>query len=106
MFMSGNTWRIAVFSLQNDAIMHNNGQLLQLQVSGTQQVALSNVEFATADARACAVALGEATGISAVGTQQADADYYNVGGVRSNQMHKGMNIVVDRNGQASKVLRK
>ena len=104
--VDANTWRIAVFSLQNDAIMHHNGQLLQLQVSGTQQVALSNVEFATADARACAVALGEATGINAVGTQQADADYYNVGGVRSNQLHKGMNIVVDRNGKTSKVLRK
>lgn len=104
--LDANTWRIAVFSLQNNAIMHNAGQLLQLQVSGSQQVALSNVEFVTADARACAVGLGETTSIHGVSTADASARYYNAAGQQREQMHKGMNIVVDRNGKAVKVLRK
>ena len=102
--VDANTWRIIVISMQNDAIMNNSGSLMQLNISGNQEISLSNVEFVDATARACAVGLGETTGIVGVDANQSDASYYNVGGVRNDNVRKGMNIVRSADGKVKKVL--
>lgn len=102
--VDANTWRIIVISMQNDAIMNNSGSLMQLNISGNQEISLSNVEFVDAAARACAVGLGETTGIVGVDADQSDASYYNVGGVRNDNVRKGMNIVRSADGKVKKVL--
>lgn len=101
--VDANTWRIIVISMQNDAIMNNSGSLMQLNISGNQEISLSNVEFVDAAARACAVGLGETTGIVGVDADQSDASYYNVGGVRNDNVRKGMNIVRSADGKVKKV---
>ena len=101
--VDANTWRIIVISMQNDAIMNNSGSLMQLNISGNQEISLSNVEFVDAAARACVVGLGETTGIVGVDADQSDASYYNVGGVRNDNVRKGMNIVRSADGKVKKV---
>ena len=101
--VDANTWRIIVISMQNDAIMNNSGSLMQLNISGNQEISLSNVEFVDAAARG-AVGLGVTTGIVGVDADQSDASYYNVGGVRNDNVRKGMNIVRSADGKVKKVL--
>lgn len=100
-----NTWRIIAISMQNRTISGNEGDLLKFDISGNSTINVSNVEFTDAAARAYALGFnGETTGISTVSSINADADIYNVNGVRSNTMRKGMNIIRNANGEVNKVL--
>jgi len=103
--ISDNTWRIIAFSLQNNVISGNDGALLKLNIVGNSNINVTNIEFADAAARAYKLGFGgEATGISSVNGINADAEVYNMNGVRTNTMHKGMNIIRNANGEVKKVL--
>jgi hypothetical protein len=98
-----NTWRIIVLSLQGNTISGSNGALLTLDIMGNSTVSVSNIEFADGEANAYALGFGGATGINGVYGVSADSDIYNVNGVRTNTMHKGMNIIRNANGEVKKV---
>ena len=98
-----NTWRIIALSLQGNTISGSNGALLTLDIMGNSTVSVSNIEFADAAANAYALGFGGATGINGVYGVSADSDIYNVNGVRTNTMHKGMNIIRNANGEVKKV---
>ena len=98
-----NTWRIIALSLQGNTISGSDGALLTLDIMGNSTVSVSNIEFADAEANAYALGFGGATGINGVYGVSADSDIYNVNGVRTNTMHKGMNIIRSANGEVKKV---
>ena len=98
-----NTWRIIALSLQGNTISGSNGALLTLDIMGNSTVSVSNIEFADAAANAYALGFGGATGINSVYGVSADSDIYNLNGVRTNTMHKGMNIIRNANGEVKKV---
>lgn len=98
-----NTWRIIALSLQGNTISGSNGALLTLDIMGNSTVSVSNIEFADAAANAYALGFGGATGINGVYGVSADSDIYNVNGVRTNTIHKGMNIIRNANGEVKKV---
>lgn len=99
-----NTWRIIAFSLQNNRISGNEGTLLTLDITGNSTVNVTNIEFADAAARAYVLDFnGEATGINGVYSNVAGSDIYNLNGVRSNTMQKGVNIIRNANGEVKKV---
>jgi hypothetical protein len=99
-----NTWRIIAFSLQNNRISGNEGTLLTLDITGNSTVNVTNIEFADAAARAYVLDFnGETTGINGVYSIAAGSDIYNVNGVRSNTMQKGVNIIRNANGEVKKV---
>jgi hypothetical protein len=98
-----NTWRIIAMSMQNNAISGNEGTLLSLDITGQCNVTVNGVEFT--DAAACAYKLGSVvTGINSISIDTTNADIFNVNGVRTNTMHKGMNIIRNANGEVKKVL--
>ncbi len=100
-----NTWRIAAFSLQNSVISGNNGALLKLDIAGNKTFDVTNIEFADAAARAYMLGFnGDATGINSVNSlNTAATDIYNMNGVRSNTLRKGVNIIRNANGEVKKV---
>jgi len=100
-----NTWRIIALSLDNSLISGNDGALLTLNIMGNGNISVNNVEFTDAAARAYVLGFnGEATGINSVNGNNAEADVYNMNGVRINTMHKGMNIIRNANGEVKKIL--
>jgi hypothetical protein len=100
-----NTWRIVALSLEHNTISGNAGELLTLDIVGNSTISVTNVEFADAAARAYMLGFnGEATGISSIYGISADSDVYNVNGVRTTTMGKGVNIVRTANGEVKKVL--
>ncbi len=102
--ISDNTWRIIALSLQGNTISGNDGALFKLDITGNSTIEVTNIEFADAAARAHALGFGgEATGISLTGFDTADADIYNVNGVRTNSVNKGMNILRNAKGEVKKV---
>ena len=103
--VSGNTWRIIAMSLQNKTISGNEGNLLKFDISGNSNINVNNIEFTDGAARAYTLGFnGEATGINSMSIDSANGDVYNVNGVRTNTMHKGMNIIRNANGEVNKVL--
>ena len=98
-----NTWRIIAISLDGNTISGSEGDLLTLDIMGNSTVSVSNIEFADGEANAYALGFGGATGINGVYGVSADSDIYNVNGVRTNTMHKGMNIIRSANGEVKKV---
>ena len=96
------TYRVVVFSAANEAIASNEGALLQLNISGNQQVSLGKIEFTDASARAYALGVADPTGIRGITSDQLDAQIYTVGGVRSDKVRKGMNVIRQNNGKVTK----
>ena len=96
------TYRVVVFSAANEAIASNEGALLQLNISGNQQVSLGKIEFTDASARAYALGVADPTGIRGITADQLDAQIYTVGGVRSDKVRKGMNVIRQNNGKVTK----
>lgn len=96
------TYRVVVFSAANEAIASNEGALLQLNISGNQQVSLGKIEFTDADARAYTLGVADPTGIRGITADQLDAQIYTVGGVRSDKVRKGMNVIRQNNGKVTK----
>ena len=100
------TYRIVVFSMGNDAISSSEGTLLHLDITGNQQVSVVSNEFTDQQLQGYHLQLGDATGIHAIHADDADSRIFNAAGQQLDKMHKGMNVVVDRNGKTVKVLRK
>ena len=96
------TYRVVVFSAANEAITSTEGALLQLNISGNQQVSLGKIEFTDASARAYALGVADPTGIRGITADQLDAQIYTVGGVRSDKVRKGMNVIRQNNGKVTK----
>lgn len=101
--LSGNTYRIIAFSAANEAIEGNEGALFSLNITGNNNISFSRIEFADAAAQAYELGFGEATGINGVNAGVANAEYYTVGGVKSNKAQKGMNVVRTADGKVKKV---
>ena len=101
--LSGNTYRIIAFSAANAAIEGNEGALFSLNIIGDNNISINHVEFADAAAQAYELGFSEVTGINGVNTGVANAEYYTVGGVKSNKAQKGMNVVRTANGKVKKV---
>jgi hypothetical protein len=100
-----NTWRVVVFALDRSMISGNEGNLLTFDITGNSTINVTNIKFADAAARGYKLGFqDEATGISLTGMDTSDADIYNMNGVRTNTMRKGMNIIRNANGEVKKVL--
>ena len=99
-----NTYRIIAFSTGNAAIEGNEGELISLNITGNDNIAISNIEFADAAANAYALSLTETTGINGIYAGAANVESYTVGGVKNDKMRKGMNIVRTADGKVKKVL--
>lgn len=101
--VAGNTYRVVAFSMDKTAIQGHEGELLTLDITGSQEMTLSNIEFTDAAARAYALGLDNTTGIDGIMAGAADAEYYTVDGVKSNTMRKGFNVVRTADGKVHKV---
>lgn len=99
-----NTYRIIAFSIDNNAIEANDGALFRLNITGEQNVSISKIEFADAAARAYSLKLAETTGIRSLNMAAEGTDVYTLGGVKSDKVRKGMNVVRQANGQVRKVM--
>lgn len=99
-----NTYRIIAFSTGNAAIEGNEGELISLNITGNDNIAISNIEFADAAANAYALSLTETTGINGIYAGAANVESYTVGGVKNDKVRKGMNIVRTADGKVKKVL--
>ncbi len=102
--IADNTYRIIAFSTGNAAIEGNEGAIFSLNITGNDNIAISNIEFADATANAYALSLAETTGINGIYTGGAKVESYTIGGVKSDKMRKGMNIVRTADGKVKKVL--
>ena len=67
-------------------------------------MSISKIEFADATARAYSLKLADATGINSLQLAADDADVFTLGGVKSDKVRKGMNVVRQANGQVRKVM--
>ena len=101
--LEGNTYRIMGFSMNKTAITGSEGELLKLDITGNQNVTISNVEFTDTAANAYALGVNDATGINGIMAGDANADYYTVDGVKNNKMRKGMNVVKTADGKVRKM---
>ena len=102
--IADNTYRIIAFSTGNAAIEGNEGAIFSLNITGNNNIAISNIEFADAAANAYALSLAETTGINGIYAGGAKVESYTIGGVKSDKMRKGMNIVRTADGKVKKVL--
>lgn len=102
--IADNTYRIIAFSTGNAAIEGNEGELISLDITGNDNIAISNIEFADAAANAYALSLTETTGINGIYAGAANVESYTVGGVKNDKVRKGMNIVRTADGKVKKVL--
>ena len=102
--IADNTYRIIAFSTGNAAIEGNEGAIFSLNITGNDNIAISNIEFADAAANAYALSLAETTGINGIYAGGAKVESYTIGGVKSDKMRKGMNIVRTADGKVKKVL--
>ena len=102
--IADNTYRIIAFSTGNAAIEGNEGAIFSLNITGNDNIAISNIEFADAAANAYALSLAETTGINGIYAGAANVESYTVGGVKNDKMRKGMNIVRTADGKVKKVL--
>lgn len=99
-----NTYRVVAFSLNNDAIEMGEGAICTFDIIGNKTVQVTNIEFADAAARAYALELGETTRINGIAAGAAGAEFFSVGGVKSDKAQKGMNVVRTADGKVKKVL--
>lgn len=99
-----NTYRVVAFSLSNDAIEMGEGVICTFDIIGNKTVQVTNIEFADAAARAYALELGETTRINGIAAGAAGAEFFSVGGVKSDKAQKGMNVVRTADGKVKKVL--
>lgn len=102
--IADNTYRIIAFSTGNAAIEGNEGAIFSLDITGNDNIAISNIEFADAAANAYALSLAETTGINSIYAGAANAESYTIGGVKNDKVRKGMNIVRTADGKVKKVL--
>jgi hypothetical protein len=99
-----NTYRVVAFSVNKNAIEAGEGAICTFDIVGNKNVQVTNIEFADAAARAYALVLGETTRINGIAAGAAGAEYYSVGGVKSDKAQKGMNVVRTADGKVKKVL--
>ena len=99
-----NTWRIAAFSTENEAITRNSGKLVTFDISGDLTMTLTSIEFVDAYARQYPMGFGDVTGINGMGYANSNADIYTIDGVKNNTMRKGVNVVRSAAGEVKKVL--
>jgi hypothetical protein len=99
-----NTWRIAAFSTENEAITRNSGKLVTFDISGDPTMTLTSIEFVDAYARQYPMGFGDVTGINGMGYANSNADIYTIDGVKNNTMRKGVNVVRSAAGEVKKVL--
>lgn len=102
--VADNTYRVVAFSVNKNAIEAGEGAICTFDIVGNKNVQVTNIEFADAAARAYALVLGETTRINGIAAGAADAEYYSVGGLKSDKAQKGMNVVRTADGKVKKVL--
>lgn len=102
--VADNTYRVVAFSVNKNAIEAGEGAICTFDIVGNKNVQVTNIEFADAAARAYALVLGETTRINGIAAGAAGAEYYSVGGVKSDKAQKGMNVVRTADGKVKKVL--
>lgn len=102
--VADNTYRVVAFSVNKNAIEAGEGAICTFDIVGNKNVQVTNIEFADAAARAYALVLGETTRINGIAAGAAGAEYYSVGGVKSDKVQKGMNVVRTADGKVKKVL--
>lgn len=101
--VADNTYRIVAFSTDKAAIQGSEGALFSLNIAGNSNVTVSNVEFTDAAARAYALEVAATTGINSVVAGAAATEVYNLGGVKSDKVRKGLNVVRGADGKMKKV---
>jgi hypothetical protein len=99
--MDGNTYRVVVYSLGNQAYSGNQGELLSIQVSGTGNIDIDNILFVTTgqDEKRFASLQSSTTGINAL-KEIETMDIYSIDGClvrkqvnNTNDLKKGIYIV-------------
>ncbi|MBQ9363702.1 MAG: hypothetical protein IJT97_09855 [Bacteroidaceae bacterium] len=103
--ISDNTYRVVVASLQNRTIMGNEGLLINLDITGDQDVEYSNVLFSDVYAHGYVLPIiSDATAIAAIKANiDADCQIYTLGGAQVNGLQKGINIVKYADGSTKKL---
>jgi hypothetical protein len=101
--VADNTYRIVAFSTDKAAIQGSEGALFSLNIAGNSNVTVSNVEFTDAAARAYALEMAATTGINSVVAGATGTEVYNLGGVKSDKVRKGLNVVRGADGKMKKV---
>lgn len=101
--VADNTYRIVAFSTDKAAIQGSEGALFSLNIAGNSNVTVSNVEFTDDAARAYALEMAATTGINSVVAGAAATEVYNLGGVKSDKVRKGLNVVRGADGKMKKV---
>ena len=101
--VADNTYRIIAFSADKTAIMGSEGAIFSFNIAGDSNIKVSNAEFTDAAARAYALELAGTTGINSIVAGTVGTEVYNLGGVKSNKVRKGMNVVRGADGKMKKV---
>lgn len=99
-----NTWRIIALSLDGTVISGNEGTLLSLNITGNGQASFSRIEFTDTAAQAHQLGFGSPTGINVLYNNKVDGEVYTLGGTRTGNLKKGVNVVRQADGQVRKVL--
>lgn len=100
--LSENTTRVLATGLNAKTLKEGNEAIAYIDIMGEGEVALSNIRFSTpeatsASAKGVIIAIeGEATGISSVKAEENVEGVYTIGGVKTNKLQKGVNIVNGR----------
>jgi hypothetical protein len=98
---------VVVSSATNKVLAGTDGVLLYIDVEGSGQVQLENVEFADVSAQAheLAVAGAQTTGIAGVKAAEDDEQVFGIGGRLMNAVKKGINIIRRADGTTKKVIK-
>ena len=99
-----NTWRIIALSLDGTVISGNEGTLLSLDITGNGQASFSRIEFTDTAAQAHQLGFVSPTGINVLYNNKVDGEVYTLGGTRTGNLKKGINVVRQADGSVRKVL--
>lgn len=100
--LSENITRVLAVGFNAKSLKNNNEAIAYIDVMGEGEVELSNIRFSTPDATSASAAnvsvsiQGEATGISNAKVEETSNAIFTIGGVKTNKLQKGVNIVGGR----------
>lgn len=106
--LSDGTHRVAFISTEMKAIEGNEGALYVIEVIGSGDVTVEDALFTDRYGNACYGTEPGTTGIGSIydNLNNGVSRVYDATGRRINEMQRGINIIVDGNGNSSKVLKK
>lgn len=106
--LSDGTHRVAFISTEMKAIEGNEGALYVIEVIGSGDVTVEDALFTDRYGNACYGTEPGTTGIGSIydNLNNGVSRVYDATGCRINEMQRGINIIVDGNGNSSKVLKK